>query len=81
MNKIKPCPFCGTDVELSKYSLWYGTRGYRNCFEFKIICPKCGCNVTYDKNDIIYRTEEEAIHNVIEVWNKRKESEDKNDKI
>ncbi len=74
MNKIKPCPFCGTEVELSKNPLWQGSHGYYNCFEFKIICSKCGCNVTYNKNDTIYRSEEEAIQNVIEAWNKRNES-------
>lgn len=72
MNKIKPCPFCGTKVELSKNPLWQGSRGYYNCFEFEIVCPKCGCNVTYNENDTVYRTEEEAINNVINVWNERK---------
>lgn len=74
MNKIKPCPFCGTEVELSKNPLWHGGHGYYNCFEFEIVCPTCGCNVRYDKNDTIYRAEEEAIQNVIETWNKRDES-------
>lgn len=74
MKKIKPCPFCGTEVELSKNPLWQGGHGYYNCFEFKIVCSKCGCNVTYNKNDTIYRSEEEAIQNVIKAWNKRNES-------
>ena len=73
MNKIKSCPFCGTEVELSKNPLWHGGHGYYNCFEFEIVCPKCGCNVRYDKNDTIYRTEEEAIQNVINAWNKRED--------
>lgn len=74
MNKIKPCPFCGTKVGLSKIPLWQGSHGYINCFEVKIVCPKCGCNVTYNENDTIYRTKEEAYKNVIEAWNKRDES-------
>lgn len=74
MNKIKLCPFCGTEVELSKTPLWQGNHGYYNCFEFKIVCSKCGCNVTYNKNDTVYRSEEEAIQNVIKAWNKRNES-------
>lgn len=74
MNKIKPCPFCGTKVGLSKIPLWQGSHGYINCFEFKIICPECGCTLTYNENDTIYRTEEEAIQNVIKAWNKRNES-------
>ena len=72
MDKIKPCPFCGTEVELSKNPLWHGGHGYYNCFEFEIVCPKCGCNVTCNKNDTIYRTEEEAINNVTNAWNERK---------
>lgn len=70
MNKVKLCPFCGTEVELSKIPLWQGNHGYYNCFEFKIVCSKCGCNVTYNKNDTVYRSEEEAIQNVIKARNR-----------
>ncbi len=80
MSKIKPCPFCGTEVELSKNPLWQGSHGYYNCFEFEIVCPKCGCNVTYNKNDTVYHTEKEAIQNVIKVWNKRVEPQESESK-
>lgn len=73
MNKIKPCPFCGTEVELSKKPLWHEGHGYYNCFEFEIVCSTCGCNVRYDRNDTIYRTEKEAIQNVINAWNRRED--------
>lgn len=77
MSKIKPCPFCGTKVELSKNPLWQGSHGYYNCFEFKIVCSKCGCSVKYDGNDTVYRTEKEATQNVIKAWNKRDKSNNK----
>ena len=70
--KLKRCPFCGSKIEeISKIPLWSGHHGYHDRYEFKIICKKCGANVKYEKNDSVYRTEEEAINNVIKAWNRR----------
>jgi Lar family restriction alleviation protein len=65
--ELKPCPFCGTEVKMLKTPI----RGYSGCFNFEVRCPKCGCSVDYIDSDTIYRTEEEAIANVIESWNER----------
>ena len=70
-SELKPCPFCGTNVELLKEPLWHGNHGYHDCFDFKVRCPKCGCTVDYTHNDTIYRSEEEAIANVVKTWNER----------
>ena len=73
-SKLKPCPFCGSEVELEKIPLWYGNgRGYKDCYEFKIRCKKCGCRVDQPENDSIYRSEEKAKKNAIEAWNRRAE--------
>ena len=71
MNKLKPCPFCGNEVELEKIPLWHGSHGYHGCYEYEIKCSKCGCTVDQPKNDSIYRSEEEAKENAIKAWNKR----------
>ena len=72
MNELKPCPFCGNEVEVEKIPLWYGNgHGYSGCYEFKIKCENCGCTVNQPKNDSIYRSEEEARENAIKAWNRR----------
>lgn len=72
MNELKSCPFCGSEVELEKIPLWYGNgRGYKDYYEFKIRCKKCGCRVDQPGNDSVYRSEEEAKKNAIEAWNRR----------
>ena len=70
-EELKPCPFCGSGVLLEKKPLWFGSRGYFGCYEFEISCKKCGCRRRLDRNDTIYRSEKEAIKNVIEAWNQR----------
>lgn len=70
-KELKPCPFCGAEVELEKLPLWNGGHGYHDCYEFKIRCKKCGAQPTYPRNDTVYRSENEAIENVIKVWNRR----------
>ena len=76
--KLKPCPFCGTEVEMMRIPLWDGSHGYKDCYDFKVTCKKCGCTLNYEKTNTIYRTEEEAINNAANAWNERKmESEDK----
>ena len=71
MSELKPCPFCGSEVELEKMPLWYGSRGYKDCYEFKICCKKCGCNVNQPQNDTVYRSETIAKENAIRAWNIR----------
>ena len=76
MSDLKPCPFCGNEVEVEKIPLWYGNgHGYKDCYEFKIRCKKCGCRVDQPKNDSVYRSEEEAKKNAIEAWNRRVKDE------
>ena len=71
-TKLKPCPFCGTKAEMMRKPLWEGSHGYQGCYSFKVTCGKCGCTLNYAYADTIYRTEEEAINNVINAWNERK---------
>lgn len=77
MTELKPCPFCGKSVYVKKKPLGttYGntTHGYFNCYEFEVMCrnPNCGCRVNLIGNDTVYHTDEEAIKNAIEAWNRR----------
>ena len=70
-KELKPCPFCGADVELETIPLWHGSHGYQGCYEFRIRCKKCGAQPSYPQNDTVYRSEDEAIKNVIKAWNRR----------
>lgn len=70
-SKLKPCPFCGTEVKMLKKPLWHGSHGYHDCYNFEVKCPKCGCRVDYIDSDTIYRSEEEAVANVTKAWNER----------
>ena len=77
-KELKPCPFCGAEVELEEIPLWQGSRfdprvyrGYHGCYEYKIRCKKCGAQPSYPQNDTVYRSKNEAIENVIKVWNRR----------
>lgn len=71
-TKLKPCPFCGTKAKMMRKPLWEGSHGYQGCYSFKVTCEKCGCTLNYVYADTIYRTEDEAINNVINAWNERK---------
>ena len=73
-SELKPCPFCGTKVEMRRVPLWNGSHGYHGCFNFEVKCPKCGCSVNYIGSDTVNRSEEEAIANVTKAWNSRKEN-------
>ena len=77
MDELKPCPFCGVAPKMLKRPMWQSwngiTHGYFGCYEFIIECEneECLCRVKMDKNDTIYRTEEEAKQNCIRSWNRR----------
>ena len=77
MDKIKSCPFCGSNVYLDKKPMWQShgrvTRGYVGSYEYFIECKYCGCSIRNSKCDTIYHSDEEAINYVISNWNKRKE--------
>lgn len=75
---LKSCPFCGSDVYLEKIPLWstHGSinRGYVGDYEYIVKCPnivECGCSLNLHGNDTIYRSDEEAIKNVVNAWNRR----------
>ena len=70
-KELKPCPFCGTEVELETIPLWHEDRGYQGCYEFRIRCKNCGAQPNYLQNDTVYRPANEAINNVIKIWNRR----------
>ena len=69
--ELKPCPFCGNEVQMTKAPLWHGSHGYHGCYEFSISCKDCGCTLLFTQNDTVYRSEDEAQNNVIKNWNKR----------
>lgn len=71
IENLKPCPFCGANVRVEKKTLWHGSHGYRNCYEYNICCHNCGCRVRLEQNDTIYRSDEEAEMNAINTWNNR----------
>lgn len=72
--ELKPCPFCGSIPLLEKKPLWseHG-HGYYGCYEFDIHCPKvdCGCRILLLNNNTIYFSEEKAMENAVNTWNKR----------
>lgn len=72
IDGIKPCPFCGSAVDITEDKLWDERgHGYQDCYGYFIMCHKCGCTVNYSFNDTICRDKESAIANVINTWNTR----------
>lgn len=71
MTVIKECPFCGSEVELTKIPLWNGVHGYRDCYRYDIRCEKCGCHRNLGDNDTIYNTDDVARKNALDKWNER----------
>lgn len=69
--KLKPCPFCNTQVLINKKPLWHGNHGYIGCFEYDIQCEKCGCNIKLPNNNTIYTSDSKAIENAVNAWNRR----------
>ena len=74
-EKLKPCPFCGSEVIVEKTPLWHGSHGYHGCYEFKIECHECGCRIDLRENNTIYNDEKTARENAIEAWNRRADHE------
>ena len=70
-EKLIACPCGCKEIELKKEPLWHGNHGYQGCYNIKLKCinPKCPWEFHFEKNDTIYRTEEEAIKNIITQWN------------
>lgn len=73
MNELKPCPFCGGEVELYEYESDQtiydsDTLGYVDT-EYRIVygvgCPECGCIIA-DKT---------SIQKAREAWNRRTNDE------
>ena len=79
-TELKPCPFCGSEVKIKRLPLWHeypngATRGYKDCYELEITCPKCGCSTYRTKADTVNLTEDMAKNIIIKNWNERKEYE------
>lgn len=75
-TELKPCPFCGSAVELKKSPMWrtYSdgtTHGYKDCYELEISCLKCGCSTFKTKGDTVTCTEEQAKNYIVTNWNTR----------
>ena len=76
MSELKPCPFCGSKVQIERKPLWHDGHGYYGCYEFIIRCNniECGCNlINLGRNNTIYNTDEDARQNAINAWNRRAE--------
>ena len=58
-EKLKPCPFCGGDAELSDFETIS-----------KVICKKCGAESRLIASSSKYCSDEKAI----EAWNRRFEN-------
>ena len=70
MEKLKPCPFCGSDKDLKVQVYQCNRRGWENGFEPTIICL---CGISFgvgfagsgcDPDDVEKR--------IVKMWNKRK---------
>ena len=70
-HKLKVCPFCGGDPELRKTPLWHGSHGYKNCYEIRVYCARCGCGPSSGVFNTVGYSEEYAVENAIKFWNTR----------
>lgn len=67
--ELKPCPFCGGEVELSSISDY---EGYY--FDLAVTCNGCGVDVVFDTEINCPKVEdfpEETVRKAIEKWNRR----------
>jgi len=72
MSELKPCPFCGSEVELEKIPLWYGNdRGYKDCYKFEIRCKSVVVESINLKMILYTEAKKKAKKNAIEAWNRR----------
>ena len=60
-EELKPCPFCGADVDIVKQK--YLKNGYKSCYIFH---PVSNC-VLSSKMTRIFESEEQAVR----MWNRR----------
>ena len=77
-STLKPCPFCGSAVEIKRHPLWQTnsdgqTHGYKDCYKLEISCPECGCSTNRTKSDTVSLTEDQAKNIIAENWNTRSE--------
>ena len=61
MNKINPCPFCGSEVEIVDGSVW----GYA------IHCSNCGADVIFHGLFSALCPDRDYRNELIDCWNKR----------
>ena len=76
MTKLKPCPFCGKNVELEFEMIYYPVTNFDN--HYKIYCKKCKCGFFESIPGLpkFYPDESKKIINkLIRKWNKRTVSE------
>ena len=74
-NELKPCPFCGSEVQLAINGLVYKRHGWK---AYVIVCTNWNCICATGIGDSQFETEEEAA----KAWNRRyyestKEKEEK----
>ena len=83
MDTIKPCPFCGSEVELRKDPMWHTyngvTHGYVGSYVYILECGNCGCILKGARNSTIYASDKEAKEATINAWNTRKGASNKED--
>lgn len=68
-EKFKPCPFCGSEAQLDNID--NGNNGWW----YSVVCMKPMCRCGVSSTDYSYYNEKDAI----EAWNRRTESEDRNE--
>lgn len=63
MSDLKPCPFCGGEVQLCNID---GDRSYEFSYYYEIVCRHCGLS-----NKSIYANRDRVENAAIEHWNTR----------
>ncbi len=61
-NKLKPCPFCGGEAELSMH-FWASPT---TVVTYYAVCTKCSCRMQHSGYN-----DEETREDIIEAWNRR----------